>query len=136
MKNAAPRPGHGYPGNTFDAAERGHPSVPEHHDLRRQLAQFSRVVADIDHRNAGFVAKPHQIGQDLDLAVFVQRAQRLIQQQQPRLRQQRAAERDALAFAAGEIDRDGDPEPADVEQVGDARFACAGSRARPFMRRP
>ena len=39
------------------------------------------------------------------LGGFVERRQRLIHQQQPRLRQQRAAERDALAFAAGESAR-------------------------------
>ena len=49
----------------LDAAERGHASLFQHHDLRRQLTQFGGVVADIDHRNA-FVAQPHQIGQDLD----------------------------------------------------------------------
>ena len=76
--------------------------LPQHHDLRRQLAHFGGVVADIDHRHA-LVAQAHQIGQDLDLARLIERAQRLVQQQQSRLRQQRAAERDALALAAGEL---------------------------------
>ena len=47
-------------------------------------------MADIDHGDAGFVAQPHEIGQDFLLAFFIQRSQRLIQQQQPRFRQQRA----------------------------------------------
>ena len=74
----------------------------QHHDLRRQLAQLGGVVADIDHRHA-LVAQPHQIGQDLVLAALVERAERFVEQQQSRLRQQRAAERDALALAAGEL---------------------------------
>ena len=58
--------------------------VPQHHDLRRELAQLGGVVADIDHRDA-FVAQPHQIGQDLDLAALVERSERLVEQQQSRL---------------------------------------------------
>jgi cell volume regulation protein A len=104
-------------------------------DLGRQLAHFAGVVADIDHRHAGFVAQPHQIGQDLDLALLVERAQRLVQQQQARLRQQRAAERDALALAAGELAGTAIEQAADVEQVDDAR-ALRRIVGRRFMRRP
>ena len=77
-------------------------------------------MADIDHGNAGFVAQPHEIGQDLLLALLVQRSQRLVQQQQPRLRQQRASERHALAFAAGQLAGAAIQQMADVEQFGDA----------------
>jgi hypothetical protein len=62
-------------------------------------------MADIDHRYAGLVAQAHQIGQDLLLALLHRASQRLVQQQQSRLRQQRAAERDALALAAGQFSR-------------------------------
>ncbi len=89
--------------------------------MRRQLPHFAGVVADIDHGYAGFVAQPHQIGQDFHLALFVQRSQRLVQQQQPRLRQQRASERDALALAARELTGTAIKQAADVEQIGDAR---------------
>ena len=107
-------------GQHLDAAERGDAAAPEHHDLGRQLPHFGGVVADIDHGNAGLVAQPHQIGQDLDLALLIQRAQRLVEQQQSRLRQQRAAERDALAFAARELAGPAIQQTADIEQVDDA----------------
>ena len=66
-------------------AERRHPSLPQHHDLRRELAQFGDVVADIDHGDIGLVPQPHQIRQNLELAGFVERAERLVEQQQARL---------------------------------------------------
>ena len=65
----------------LDAAERGDASSFEHHDLRRELTQFGGVVADVDHRNA-LVAQADEIGQDLLLAALIERAQRLVQQQQ------------------------------------------------------
>ena len=118
----------------LDAAERGHAPCLQHHDLRRELAQFGGVMADIDHRNA-FVAQPHQVGQDLDLAALVERSQRFVQQQQARLRQQRPAERDALALAAGQLAGTAVEQMADIEQVGDA-LLLRGIPARRFMRRP
>ena len=51
------------------SAEGDHAPAAEHHDLRRQLAHFAGIVADIDHGYAGFVAQAHQIGQDIDLAL-------------------------------------------------------------------
>jgi hypothetical protein len=77
-------------------------------------------VADIDHGDIGLVAQPHQIGQDLELAAFVERAERLVEQQQARPRQQRAAERDALALAARELSGAATLQRADVEQLDDA----------------
>ena len=98
----------------------------QHHDLRRQLAHLGGVVADIDHRHIGLVAQPHQIRQDLHLALLVERAERLVEQQQPRLRQQRAAERDALALAAGELPgRRSSRWPMSSRSV--TRLRCAGS---------
>src|SRR3982074_2620496 len=85
----------------FRATEVDNPPAPEDHNLRRQLPQFAGVVTDIDHGYAGLIAQPYQVWQDFHLAVFIERSQRFVQQQQSRLRQQRASERDALALAAG-----------------------------------
>jgi transposase, IS30 family len=60
-------------------AERRHAALLQHHDLRRELAQLGDVVADIDHGDVGLVAQPHQIGQDLQLAGLVERAERLVE---------------------------------------------------------
>ena len=63
------------------------------------------VVGDVERRQRQAVAQPLEERQDVGLGGVVERRQRLVHQQQPRLRQQRAAERDALALAAGEIAR-------------------------------
>ena len=73
-------------------AKRCDPAAFEHHHLRRKLAHLVGIVADIDHRHFGFVAQPNEVRQNLRLALLIQRAQRFIQQQQPRLRQQRASQ--------------------------------------------
>jgi hypothetical protein len=56
----------------------------------------------IDHRNSRLVAQAHQVGEDFRLARGVERGKRLVEQEQARLRQERAADGDALALAAGE----------------------------------
>ena len=57
-------------------------------------------------------------------------AERLVQQQQSRLRQQRASERDALALAAGELAGTAIQQTADIEQVDDA-LALRGIIGKP-----
>ena len=67
---------------------------------KRQAFHFRRVVADIDHRHAALVPQPLEIRQDVGFARRVERGQRLVEQQQARPHEQRAADRDALALAA------------------------------------
>src|ERR1700742_1822931 len=77
-------------------------------------------MADIDHGNSAFVTQPYQIGQDFELASFVQRTQWLVQKQQPWFRQEGPSERDALALAARELAWPAIQQTADVEQFDDA----------------
>ena len=84
----------------------------------------------------GFVAQPHEIGQDLALARGIERGQRLVEQQQARAHQQRAADRDALALAAGELAGPAVEQVADVEQVDDAPLLGRRRAAGRDMRRP
>ena len=63
---------------------------PAYRPAARPLRQR---MADVDDRQAHVVAQPLDVGQDLRLAAGVERRQRLVHQQQPRLRQQRPAER-------------------------------------------
>ncbi len=65
----------------------------------------------------------------------VERGERLVEQQQARPHQQRAADRDALALAARELAGPAVEQVADVEQVDDA-VALGGIGGSPLMRRP
>ena len=76
-------------------------------------------MAHIDHRH-GLVAQAQQIGKDLALARRVERGERLVEQQEARAHQQRAADRDALALAAGEIAGPPLEQARDIEQRDDA----------------
>ena len=78
---------------------------------------LGRRMADIEDRDRDLVAQPLEVGQDLGLARLVERGERLVGEDQPRRRQKRAPDRDALLLAARE--RAG----AAVEQGADARAA-------------
>ena len=73
-----------------------------------------------------------EIGQDLVLGQAVERRQRLVHQQQPGLREQRAADRDPLALAAREAQRRAVEQARDPEQLDDlveARHFLGAARA-------
>ena len=93
------------------------------------------VVADIDHRYLRFVAQAFQVGQDVALARGIERGQRLIEQQQARAHQQRAADRDALTLAARELAGPPVEQMADVEQFDHVR-ECRRIDAWPPIQRP
>jgi hypothetical protein len=57
-------------------------------------------MADIEDRHTRLVAQALDVRQDLDAALLVERGQRLVHQQQARMGEQGAADRDALLLAA------------------------------------
>ena len=75
------------------------------------------IVADVDQRHVRFIPQAFQIRQDLALARIVKRSERLIEQQEARLHQQRTADCDALAFAAGQLAGPPIQQMADIKQV-------------------
>src|SRR5216683_6095010 len=89
----------------LDPAKRGHPAALQQHYLGGELTHLGGVVADIDHRDPRLVAQADQIGQDFGPAPLVERAEGFVEQQQPRLRQQRASEGHTLTLAAGQFSR-------------------------------
>ncbi len=97
-------------------------------------------VADINHGYSGIVAKPDKVGKDFALVASVERGKRLVEQEQPRPHEQRAADRDTLAFAAGQQARPAIEQGAEIEQGYDAvelvRVAAgghsSGGRSRDF----
>ena len=91
--------------------DRAHRTLRQHfasldeHQVRRQPQHLLVLVADIDHRDREPVTQGLQVRQHLFAARDVDRGERFIEQQQARLRQQRAPERHALPLAPGELVR-------------------------------
>ncbi len=101
-------------------AGRAHLAARQDHERIGEARDFGDRVADIDDRDAGFVAQPFEIGHDLLLARIVERSQRLIHEQEFRRGEQRPADCDALLFAAGKAVRVAVQQAFDAEQVRDA----------------
>ena len=74
-------------------------------DLIGDPRDFVHGVAHIEHRQSGLVAQRFEIGDDLAAPRGVEGRERFIQQQDLRLGEECAAERDARLLAAGEIGR-------------------------------
>ena len=94
----------------------------EDEDPVGQLVDFGAVVADVDHRHTELVAHPQQIGQDPPAPFDIDRGQRFVEQQQVGRGHQRAGERDALPFAAGQVRH------APLEQVPDLEHPTTSER--------
>jgi hypothetical protein len=65
-----------------------------------QPGDLVRRMADVDQRDVEFLAQAFQPGQEFLLAGMVERGQRLVHQQQARLREERPGDRHALLLAA------------------------------------
>ena len=97
-----------------------------HHDPVGEEHRLGDRVGDEDHGGAGLGADPHQLGLHALAGHLVERAERLVHQQQPRPLGERPGDRDALLHAARELV--GVPvgevgEADQLEQLGDARRA-------------
>jgi len=74
------------------------------------------AVGDVEHRDADLVAQPLQERQDLGLARIVERRERFVQQQEARVREQGAADRDTLLLASRQRARAALEQLAEAEQ--------------------
>ena len=93
-----------------------------------------RRVADVDDGQRQFAVQAFEIGQDFQLALQIERGQRLIHQQDLRRRQQGAGNRHALALAAGKFARRTVEQGGDAEQFGDlGQRKTPGCGRRPFL---
>src|ERR1700761_3287375 len=92
-------------------------------------------VADINHRHAGLVAQPNEVGKDLALVTDIERGQRLIEQKELWAHQQGAANGDALPLAAREKPRP-PIQQMPISSMATTRANSLGSRACPLIRRP
>ncbi len=114
----------------LDGSARTHTSPLQDHQGVGQLHHFVGRMGDVEHGHLQMLAQRLQPRQHLAFALSVQRCQRLIQQQQPRLHGQRPGHGHALALAT----RQGGGAP--LQQVANAqhlhrlsqRFLCSRLR--------
>ena len=83
----------------------GDPAEVEHGGLLAELADHAEVVRDQQVGKLALGPQPGDQLQDARLGADVERAGRLVKDQQPGLDAQRAGDRDPLALAAGELVR-------------------------------
>ena len=106
-------------------------ALVHHRDPVRQRQRFLLVVGDVDERDADFLLQGDQLELHPLLELGVQRRQGLVEQQQPRARDQRPRHRDTLALAARQLVRDS-ARPCPVSDTS----SSASSTARADLRRP
>ncbi len=109
------------PVRTSNTEPCSHAAAPlQHDDIVGQPRHLVERMTDIEHRQLRLVAQPFEIGQDFRAALGVQRRQRLVEEQDLRRRQQRAAERNAAFLAAGQQARAPLEQAAQAEKRDDA----------------
>ena len=79
------------------------PAFVHHDDLLGDLHRLLLIVGDEDRRHVDFLVQPAQPLAQLAPDLRVERAERLVQQQHPRLHRQRPGQRHPLELAAGEL---------------------------------
>jgi hypothetical protein len=92
-------------------------------------------MGDVDDRQGEAVAQPLEKRKNLVLGRPVERRQRFVHQEELRLRQERASDRHALAFAAGEIARRAVEQRRHAEEIDDfvESDLLSGLGARPVV---
>ena len=112
-------------------------AVQHHDDAVGQRQRLGLVVGDEDHRHAGLLLHPLQLGPHLQPQPRVEVRQRLVQQQHLRLHHHRPRQRHALLLAARQL-AGLRPEKAPSPTVSSpARTRLSRSAPRiPFRRRP
>src|SRR5574343_1448384 len=94
-----------------------------------QPGNLVRRMADVDDRDRQFAMQALQIRQDFQLALQIQRSQRLVHQQNFRPGEQGAGDCDALAFATGKLGGGAIEQMLDAEQLRHLRQGKTVGRA-------
>ena len=101
-------------------------ALVEQHQMVGEAGDFVGGVADVDDGNRQFSVQALKIGQDLQLALKIERGQRFVHQQDLRRGEQRPGNRHALAFAAGKLAGRAVEQVDDAEQFGDLGIRYLG----------
>ena len=91
--------------------------VVEHGDAVRHRQRLALVVRDVDHRDAEPLVQADELVLHALAQLLVERAERLVEQDQLRLEHERAGERHALLLSAGELRRPARAEAAELDHV-------------------
>ena len=86
----------------LDGAARDDLPFIHQHQIRCKAHDLVDFVAHVEGRDPELPGKAFDEGEDLLLAVLVERSERFVHQEQPRVREHRAGEGDPLAFPARE----------------------------------
>ena len=81
------------------------PAVVHDHDQVGERHRLFLAVGDVDEGDAELALEALQLGAHLDAQERVERRQRLVEEQDRRIGDQRAGQRHALLLAAGELRR-------------------------------
>ncbi len=92
-----------------------------HGDARGERHRLDLIVGDVDRGLAERLVQLLDLGAHLDAELGVEIGERLVEQEEGRVADQRAAHGDALALAAGKLARLAMEQPLDLEKAGDAR---------------
>ena len=99
--------------------------LAHHGDAIGEHQRFFLVVRDEDRRQAEPSLQPLHFELHLLAQFAVERAERLVEQQQSRVEDDRARERDALLLAARKLARQPRTEIAEIDELQDRRDALA-----------
>ena len=80
------------------------PAIHQHHEIGERH-RLVLAVRDVQERDAELLLQPLQLGAHLDAQERIERGERLVEQENARLRDQRAGKRDALLLPAGQLRR-------------------------------
>ena len=96
-------------------------AVLQNGDLGRERHRLDLIVSDIDDRRSGRLMKALDLDAHVDAKLCVEVRERLVEQEDARLSNQRATHRHALALAAGELARPAIQKMLDLQRLGDLR---------------
>ena len=88
-----------------------------HDDAVGELQRLLLIVGDEDRGQAHAIVQIAQPAAQILADLGVERAERLVEQQDARLDRERAGQRDALALAAGKLRRIALAEPAELDEI-------------------
>ena len=120
----------GIPAHARDVTLRGDGSAADQDDVRREAQDLLELVAHVHDRDPEPVTELLQVGQHLLAAGLIDRGERLVEQQQPRAREQGAPDGDALTLAARELVRAPLEQFAQAEQLHDLVEVARGRAPR------
>ena len=100
-----------------------------HRDAVRQHRRLVQRMRDQHHRCSGFAPEPQQFLAHQQARLLVERAERLVEQNETRPQHERARDADALAHAAGQLRRIGAAETGEAHECKRLVHAAANFRA-------